>query len=170
MTRKACGAKAAWAPAAEAPEDYLPGAERFLSPLAGWSVKVRRLVGYPVNETADRLPGQRRLPVRPDLRQFRIGEIGVDRAVADRVQRHGFAPTLRLGHRMVPLYPPPKWTMAKPAAPLLSHRAWEEASNRPFCQSNRPAPMIMADPIMVGQSGMSPNTAQPSAVAISNCT
>ncbi len=161
------------APAAEfqgAREDHIPSAERFSSSLAGRSVKVRRLVGYPANETTDRLPGQHRFPVRPDFRQFRIGEIGVDRAVADAVQRHGFAPTLRLGHRVVPLYPPPKWTMAKPAAPLFRHRAWEEASDRPFCQSNRPAPMIMADPIIVGQSGMSPNTAQPRAVAISNCT
>ena len=50
-----------------------------------------------------------------DPGQLRIGEVGVDRAVANRVDRHGAPPLLRLGHRMMPLQPGRDGPPAQPA-------------------------------------------------------
>ncbi len=67
-------------------------------------MEIRRLVGNPAQESRHVFRGGKTIPVVTKPRKFGIGEIGVDRLVADRMDRNRHAALLRLGHGMMPLY------------------------------------------------------------------
>lgn len=48
--------------------------------------------------------------------EFGIAEMGVDRAVTDRMKRHNIPSPTALGHRMMPFDPPSQRAFAQPAA------------------------------------------------------
>ena len=78
-------------------------AARFCSPCPGRCVKVGRLAFDPPDKFDQRFIGKQCFPIHSYPRELGIGEIGVDRIVADRMNRDRFTPLLRFGHRMVPL-------------------------------------------------------------------
>lgn len=72
---------------------------------SGGGVKVGRFVRYPSDKFRNGSVAKQRLTIRAAARQFGIGEIGVDRLVADRMDRDGFATLLGLRHGVMPLQP-----------------------------------------------------------------
>lgn len=78
-------------------------------------MEVGRLTGNPGDEARDRRMRAQRLRFMVTSRQFGIGQGRVDRAMADRMQRHYGATAPALGHRMMPFHPMPERSFAKPA-------------------------------------------------------
>ena len=82
------------------------------APRTGRRVEVGRLVGAPLDEFRDSWMRKHHLAVRANPRQLGIGEIRMDRAVADRVEGHRLAALLGLGHRVMMLDAATKRTQA----------------------------------------------------------
>jgi hypothetical protein len=68
-------------------------------------MEIGRLACDPRHEPGERGIFDQPGPVRPDPRQSRIVETGMDRAMADRMQGNDITPAPAFGHRMVPLAP-----------------------------------------------------------------
>ncbi|GAB5351229.1 hypothetical protein TMRH483_02173 [Qipengyuania sp. 483] len=66
-------------------------------------LEIGGLVGNPAQEPGHVFRGGKTIPIVTKPRQFGIGEIGVDRLVADRMDRHRCPALLRFWDRMVPL-------------------------------------------------------------------
>ena len=66
-------------------------------------VKIGRFIGNPCKEFGHRAMGADMVGIIANAGQFGIGEIGVDRLVTNRVNRHGCAPLFRFGHGVMPL-------------------------------------------------------------------
>jgi len=73
--------------------------------LSSGRVKIGRLVFHPGYKPGERLICEQALPIIADTSQLRIGEIRVDRTMANRVDRHLPPALLRLGNGMMPLDP-----------------------------------------------------------------
>lgn len=65
-------------------------------------VKIRGLVRDPFEEGGDILARPQRLQRGVEARQLLVGNIGMDRAMADRMERQSLASAAALGHDMVP--------------------------------------------------------------------
>ncbi len=66
-------------------------------------MKVRRLTLYPGYKATQIFMLQQAVSIYPYPGQLSIGEVLVDRALADGMQWNGFAPFLRFRHHMMPL-------------------------------------------------------------------
>lgn len=133
-------------------------------------MEVRVLAGNPVEETRQRIIGQKRLPLAGMAGQLGIGEARVDRAVADGMERHGISPAPAFGHLMVPFDPPAQRAQAEPAAFRVGAQAFPLARARSLLISHRPDSTIIAAPSIVTASGWFPKIRKPSTVATSSCT
>ena len=71
----------------------------------GRCMKVRVLASHPIEEADDFRIRPQGSPVRTEPLQLRIGEVRVERAVADRMDRLLYSPTAALGHRVMPFDP-----------------------------------------------------------------
>ena len=134
-------------------------------------VKVPRLVGHPRDEARHGLACEQRLSGTAGPGQRGVGEMGVDRPVADRMDRHRLAPAFRLRHAMVPLHLVAERPMAEPAARRrgLAQRSGLAGSGaRPRHHRNSPAPTMTAAPSSAVASGQSPKKIAPRATAISS--
>ena len=60
------------------------------------------LVGYPIDEFANRRVSQQAVHIHPIALQFGIGEVRGQGLLANGVHRHDIAPAPALGHRMMP--------------------------------------------------------------------
>ena len=84
-------------------------------------MKIGRFIGNPCEEFGHRAMSPDMLRIIANARQFSVGEISVDRLVADRVNRNRAPTLLGLGHRVVPLDQGVKAAPAKPAGEPLAH-------------------------------------------------
>ncbi|NNC54012.1 MAG: hypothetical protein HKO08_13320 [Erythrobacter sp.] len=91
-------------------------------------MEIGRLPGNPAQELLNRLVFYQRLTVFADPRQLGIGEVGMDRLVADRMDGDREAPLLRLGNRVMVLDPRADGPLAKPAGgPALAQPFFSDA-------------------------------------------
>ena len=101
----------------------VPGTEGDFGVLEGHA-PVRRLAGNPRQEPRDFGMFHQRLARPAGSREFGVGEMRVNRAVTDGMHRHGLAPALGLGHRVMPLNLAAEGALAEPARPhfIVGHR------------------------------------------------
>jgi hypothetical protein len=87
-------------------------------------MEVRGLVRNPCEEARHGRMGPELRDVRPDPRKLRIGELLVQNAVTDRMDRHRLPATAALGQWVMLLDASAKRALAKPACLLLvlAHR------------------------------------------------
>ncbi|WP_161981454.1 hypothetical protein [Aurantiacibacter suaedae] len=93
-----------------------------LSLAPGGRVKIGRLVRDPAQKFRHLRIGHQRLSSAAQPHKLRIGEAGVDRAMANRMDRHRDFPPLSLGNDMVELHTPPKRALTQPADRALVTR------------------------------------------------
>ena len=84
-------------------------------------MKIGRLIGNPYEEFGDSRFAPQTVNVQANPGKFGIGEIGMKRSVANRMNRHDITPFATFGNRMVILNPFTKLPPAKPAAWLFVH-------------------------------------------------
>ena len=78
-------------------------------------MEVRRLVRDPANELRDFRILPQLCGVRTNAIELSIGEIRMDRAVTNRMDRNRTAPAFALGNRVMPLDAPADRSLAQPA-------------------------------------------------------
>ena len=83
--------------------------------LAGRRVEIRRTGCDPFHELGHFHAGQKGMAFTADPAELGIGEMGMDRAMADRVNRHRIPPALGFGHCVVPLHLAAQRASAEPA-------------------------------------------------------
>lgn len=89
------------------------GALRLLAPC--WCMEVGWLVRDPSQESLYVLPLPQYVQIGVFIRQLMIGNMRMDRAMTDWMDRHGFVSTLALRHAVVPLHSCPQQAMAQRA-------------------------------------------------------
>ena len=87
-------------------------------------VEIGRFIGDPCKEFGHRAMGADTLGIIANAGQFGIGEIGVDRLVTNRVNRHRCAPLFRFGHGMMPLDQRLKRAPTQPAGVVFPGLLW----------------------------------------------
>lgn len=80
-----------------------------------WGMEIGRLPGDPGEEARDSVVRRQRVTVTANSRQLGIGEVRVDRPVADRVDGDSLPTLARFRHGMMALHPLAERTFAQPA-------------------------------------------------------
>lgn len=101
-------------------------------------MKIRFLVGNPFEKSRYLWIGSQFFDIRTDFFQLLIGEVYMQRFVANRMDGNGFSPAPAFGHTMMPLDCRTKRATAKPAAFSNKHLPILAASPRHRANPEQP--------------------------------